>query len=101
MNLEKLEQLIIEWGTERGILPNPDMIAQFNKTMEETQELAQGIVSQNKDEVKDAIGDIIVTLVMQTQAWELTLTECVEQAYNDIKHRKGKMVDGMFVKDSK
>lgn len=99
MTLEEFETKIIDWGTQRGILPNPDMIAQFNKTMEETQELAQGIVSQNKAEVRDAIGDIFVTLVMQTQAWDLNMNDCVAQAWNDIKDRKGKMVDGQFVKE--
>ena len=100
MTLEEFETNIIDWGTQRGILPNPDMIAQFNKTMEETQELAQGIVSQNKAEVRDAIGDIFVTLVMQTQAWDLSMNDCVAQAWNDIKDRKGKMVDGQFVKEA-
>jgi len=99
MNIEQLEENIIAWGEERGIIPNVDPIAQFNKTMEEAGELAQGIVSQNTHEIKDAIGDIFVTLVMQTQAWELTMQECIEQAWNDIKDRKGKMVDGVFVKE--
>jgi NTP pyrophosphatase (non-canonical NTP hydrolase) len=100
MTLEEFEAKIVDWGTQRGILPNVDMIAQFNKTMEETQELAQGIISQNKAEVRDAIGDIFVTLVMQTRAWDIDMTECVAQAWNDIKDRKGKMVDGMFVKEA-
>ena len=99
MNLEQLEDNILEWGKDRGILPNVDPVAQFNKTMEEAGELAQGIVSQNHHEIKDAIGDIFVTLVMQTAAWNLTMQECVEQAWEDIKDRKGEMVDGVFVKD--
>lgn len=100
MTLEELETKIVGWAVERGILPHVDMIAQFNKTMEETQELAQGIISQNKDEVRDAIGDIFVTLVMQTRAWDLDMQECVTQAWNEIKHRKGKMVNGQFVKEA-
>ena len=48
----------------------------------------------------DAIGDIFVTLVMQTQAWNCTMAECVEGAYNVISKRTGKMVDGVFVKDN-
>lgn len=99
MNLETLEDEIIAWGEERGILPDVNPVAQFRKTMEETKELAVGIDTKNIDEVRDAIGDIFVTLVMQTQAWNLTMQECVEQAWDDIKDRKGKMVDGVFVKD--
>lgn len=100
VNLNKLEDKIVKWGEDRGIIPDVDPIAQFNKTMEEAGELAQGIVSNNLDEVRDAIGDIFVTLVMQTRAWNLNMTECVEQAWNDIKDRKGKMVDGQFVKEA-
>lgn len=99
MNLETLEDEIISWGEERGILPDVNPVAQFKKTMEEVQELSIGIDAKNIDEIRDAIGDIFVTLVMQTQAWELTMQECVEQAWNDIKDRKGEMVDGVFVKD--
>ena len=47
----------------------------------------------------DAIGDIYVTLVMQTGVWGLEMEECVEYAYTQIKDRKGKMVDGIFVKE--
>lgn len=99
MSLNNLETDIIAWGAEKGILPNPDKVAQFNKTMEEAGELAQGIVSNNRDEVSDAIGDIFVTLVMQCQAWDLTMEECVQGAYDIISKRTGKMVDGVFVKD--
>lgn len=100
MTLEELETKIVDWGTQRGILPNVDMVAQYNKTIEEMEELGEGIIKDNIEEVRDAIGDIFVTLVMQTQAWNLSMAECVEQAWNDIKDRKGKMVDGQFVKEA-
>ena len=100
MTLEEFETKIVEWGTQRGILPDVDMFAQFNKTMEEIQELEQAILAQHKTEVRDAIGDIFVTLVMQTRAWDMDMNECVAQAWNDIKDRKGKMVGGQFVKEA-
>jgi hypothetical protein len=48
----------------------------------------------------DAIGDIFVTLVMQTNAWNISMNECVQGAYDVIKQRTGKMVNGQFVKDA-
>lgn len=99
MNLEQLEKLINEWGTAKGILPNPDPMAQWRKSAEELQELCDAIEAKNRDEARDAIGDIFVTLVMQTNAWNLTMLECVETAYDEIKSRTGKMIDGQFVKD--
>lgn len=101
MNLVKLEKKIVEWGLEKGILPRPNALAQYSKTLEEVEELAIGIDREDIDEVRDAIGDIFVTLVMQAQAWDMTMQECVEAAYNDIKGRTGEMVDGVFVKNGK
>lgn len=99
MSLNTLEDLIVEWGTNKGILPNPDPRAQFSKTVEEVLELQEGIINKDIEEIKDAIGDIFVTLVMQTRAWGLDMEVCVDSAYRVISKRKGKMVDGVFVKD--
>jgi len=49
--------------------------------------------------VKDAIGDIMVTLIIQCKMQGMDLQDCLESAYNVIKNRTGKMVDGVFVKD--
>ena len=50
--------------------------------------------------VKDDIGDMIVVLINIAERNNLSLTQCLEEAYNDIKDRKGKMIDGVFVKES-
>ena len=69
------------------------------KTEEEIAELRKAIEERDVEEITDAIGDIFVTLVMQTQAWGLDMETCVEQAYKTISQRTGSMVDGKFVKD--
>lgn len=99
MSLDVAVQKINEWGEVKGILPNPDPFAQFFKTQEEVDELYAAIHKGSREEVKDAIGDIFVTLCMQCPAWNLTMAECVEHAYNIISKRTGKMVNGQFVKD--
>lgn len=52
-----------------------------------------------KNKIKDAIGDIFVTLVIQSEMHGFSLNECVAKAWNEIKNRKGQMIDGQFVKD--
>jgi NTP pyrophosphatase (non-canonical NTP hydrolase) len=99
MSLEKLEQQVLEWGALKGILPDPVALAQCNKTQEEVDELYMAIMHDDRAAAVDAIGDIIVTLIMQTQAWDTDLTECLSQAYKEISGRTGKMVNGVFVKD--
>lgn len=97
--LERLEQQIICWGLNKGILPDPNPIAQWRKTEEEVEELGEAIRDNDRDGAIDAIGDIIVTLIMQCQYWNVSLDTCVAQAYDVISKRTGKMVDGQFVKD--
>jgi NTP pyrophosphatase (non-canonical NTP hydrolase) len=99
MSLDTLNDQILEWGIEKGILPYAEPLSQLEKTEEEVAELRQAIYEHDVDEVQDAIGDIFVTLTMQAEAWNFTMEECVQAAYDVIKRRTGKMVDGKFVKD--
>ena len=100
MSLDSLDEQIIDWGVQKGILPHAEPLAQLDKTKEEVGELELAIYEHDIDEVKDAIGDIYVTITMQAEAWGFTMQECVQAAYDVIKHRTGKMVDGKFVKDN-
>lgn len=98
---------IIAWGVERNILgPNGEGTkrGQFKKTQEECLELFEAIIlgemySDAVELAKDAIGDVYVTLVMQAERWGLTIEECIEHSWNQIKDRKGRMVNGVFVKE--
>jgi len=100
MSLDSLDEQILDWGVQKGILPHAEPLAQLDKTKEEVGELELAIYEHDIDEVKDAIGDIYVTITMQAEAWGLTMEQCVQAAYDVIKHRTGKMVDGKFVKDN-
>jgi NTP pyrophosphatase (non-canonical NTP hydrolase) len=92
-------QLVEEWAEEKGILSKATPLTQAIKTQEEVNELYQAILDDNREEIKDAIGDIMVTLIIQCKMQGMDLQDCLESAYNVIKNRTGKMVDGMFVKD--
>lgn len=89
--------LIEEWARAKD-LHNADPKAQLCKLLEESGELAEGILKGRPEQVKDSIGDCVVVLTILAMQTDMTLFECVDYAYNEIKERTGKMVDGVFVK---
>ena len=97
----ELEALVLAWAEQKGILQNGTPIAQAHKTWEEVNELEEAIRNDDREEVIDALGDILVTIIIQAEMQGLSLTECLESAYNVIAKRTGKMIDGQCVKDAK
>ena len=101
MSYANTEISVIQWGEARGIVQNSTPYAQALKTKEELDELFDAISKQDVAAMKDAYGDILVTLVMGCACADLDLVECFKGAYNEIKHRKGHLTkDGIFVKES-
>jgi NTP pyrophosphatase (non-canonical NTP hydrolase) len=100
MDYNQLESLVVEWAANKGILEKATTAAQANKTMEECQELIDAIQDDNREEIADALGDILVTIIIQAKMQNMSLVECLEGAYNIIAKRTGKMVNGQFVKDA-
>ena len=96
MNLELLELAVTQWHEDRNLIDGSDDKAQFCKLIQECGELSDNIC-KGKD-VRDDIGDIIVVLINIAARNNLSLNECLQLAYDDIKDRNGKMVDGVFVK---
>ena len=99
MSLEGLEGMVITWADERGLFEGSSPRAQWEKTREEVGELGDAIDAEDAEGIKDGIGDTLVTLIVQANMQGLTLTECLTHAYSQIKDRRGKIVDGMFVKE--
>lgn len=95
---ERIETLVQLWHRDRNLIAGSTDKAQFTKLQEEVEELNQSITDGTS--LIDDIGDILVVLVNIAERNELTLTGCMEHAYNDIKLRRGKMVDGVFVKET-
>ena len=90
---------IVQWGEARGIVQNSTPLAQWRKTHEEVVELLQAIVVNDRKEMIDAYGDILVTLIMGCACADLNLVTCLEHAYEQIKDRKGHLtLEGIFVK---
>jgi NTP pyrophosphatase (non-canonical NTP hydrolase) len=97
---DKLIQSVELWADQRGLLVPENRPRQMLKVMEEVGETAAALARGNRRELKDGIGDSIVTLIILAAQSGFTATECLEAAYNEIKGRKGKTVDGVFVKES-
>lgn len=87
------------WSFDKG-LHQAESSKQYLKVAEETGEIAAALARSDKEELKDAIGDVMVTLIILAQQNSLTLEECLQTAYAEIADRKGKMVNGVFVKES-
>ena len=92
--------LIRDWAQVRGIYNSGDSKTQFAKLVEEVGELAQGILKNDKAEIKDAIGDIIVVVTNLAHLEQMKVEDCITSAYDEIKDRKGSMKNGTFIKKS-
>lgn len=97
--LGNLTVAIQRWAGDRCLIDGSTPASQTVKLMEEVGELAGGICKNKADVIKDSIGDTFVVLVIIAAQMRWSMEECVEAAYNEIKDRKGKMVDGVFVKE--
>ena len=92
--------LIRQWADERGIYKNGNTKTQYVKLLEESGELARAILKNDKPEFIDAIGDMVVVLTNLAALEGLKIEDCVTSAYKVIESRKGKMVNGTFVKET-
>ena len=90
---------IRQWADERGIYDKGDTKTQLIKLQEEMGELAKATLEKDHDEVVDAIGDMVVVLTNLAHLNGVHIETCIAEAYNVISKRKGKMINGTFVKD--
>ncbi|AFO70595.1 DNA binding protein [Staphylococcus phage SA11] len=96
--LDGLVSQVEEWSKDKGLdNNNPDR--QALKFYEEAGEVASALSRGNLEALKDGIGDTVVTLIILAQQHDMSLQECLEFAYDEIKGRKGKTVNGTFIKE--
>ena len=62
--------------------------------------MAASLSRGNLEALKDGIGDTVVTLIILAQQHDMILQECLQFAYDEIKGRKGKTINGVFIKES-
>ena len=97
--IDDWQDTIWAWATERNLIEGSTIEGQLGKLAEEMQELRDAIAKHDSRETQDAIGDMVVVLTVICEKLDLSLRRCMSGAYHEIKDRKGKMVNGQFVKE--
>lgn len=97
--ITELTARIEEWARERG-LDTADPAKQMLKLGEEYGELCQGLAKDRPEQVKDSIGDIYVVMTILSLQLGLDIEDCVMHSYSEIKDRKGKLVNGVYIKEA-
>lgn len=95
----KYEQEVIEWARAKGLLTDENAKNQLLKSFEEMGEVARAVLKNNHEDLIDGLGDVLVTLIILAEIKGLKLEFCLAEAYNVIKNRTGKTVDGVFIKN--
>ena len=107
--IQELIDNVRQWGVDKGITgPNGKgtLLGQLNKSQEELTETRDAAVACDlgfsaHHQLQDGIGDTTVTLILAAEMAGLRFEDCLQAAYDEIKGRKGKMVEGVFVKEVK
>ena len=87
------------WAEKRGLYEKGDTKTQLIKLYEESGELSQALLKNNKEEIIDAIGDSVVVLTNLAHLVGTDIESCIQSSYNEISNRTGKMFNGTFIKD--
>lgn len=95
---DNVQEKVIEWAKERQLVKLGNAPKQIIKLSEEVGELSSAFLKNDFAETKDAIGDIQIVLMILSEQLGIDYNKCLEDAYNVIKNRKGKTINGTFIK---
>ena len=93
----ELVKLIERWHEDRNLIAGSTDKDQVLKLIQELGELSDSVCKEK--DMKDDLGDMLVVMINIMKRNNITIEECLQKAYDDIKDRKGRMVDGIFVKE--
>ena len=97
--LDQLVKQVEQWSKDKNLHNgNPDR--QALKFYEEAGEVGAALSRNKMDDLKDGIGDTVVTLIILAQQHGWSLQECLQYAYDEISQRKGRTINGTFIKES-
>lgn len=116
MEFKELQEKVLAWADEKDLLHEENADKQFMKFIEEAFEFKTEFdffkLAYNREfkerqicldlerKLKLEMGDIFVTLIILCKQLDIDPMSCLESAYKKIKDRKGKTVNGQFIKES-
>ena len=95
----ELEKNVLNWANDKNLLKPENAKTQSMKIIEEIGETYRAYLKNDFYGLQDGIGDVVVTLIIFAAQNKMTLEGCLLMAWNEIKDRTGKTVDGTFIKD--
>lgn len=95
--LESLVKRVQQWHRDRNLIDGSTDKDQTLKLLQELGELSDSVCKEK--DIKDDIGDMLVVMINIATRNNVSLLDCLARAWEDIKDRKGRMVDGIFVKE--
>ena len=99
-DFEHERKQVIEWMNAKQLFDRSSPLMQMEKMIEEVYELEHEVRGHNRSTVEDELGDVLFTAVVQAGMWNLDPTECLAKAVKKVISRKGKMINGIYVKES-
>jgi NTP pyrophosphatase (non-canonical NTP hydrolase) len=90
---------ILAWADNKNLLKYENRFKQYSKLQEESNELYVAMLDDNKAEIIDGLGDCVIVLTILAEQLGYDLATCIEYAYDEIKNRTGKTLNGNFIKD--
>lgn len=100
LSADVLFDLVRQWAGDRNLIEGSNPQAQMLKLIEEIGELARAIAKGDTAGQIDGVGDALVVLTILAAQLGFKPEEALAAAYEEIRQRKGRMVDGIFVKES-
>ena len=97
--MDKLIENVRVWADQKNLLKKENSKAQMLKVLEEIGETAGALLKKNNKELIDGLGDSFVTLIILCYQLDLEPKDCLQTAWNEIKNRKGKTVNGTFIRE--
>ena len=97
--MDELINKVKIWANEKDLLKKENSQAQMLKVLEEVGETAGALLKNKNQEIIDGLGDSFVTIIILCYQLGLEPKDCLEAAWNEIKNRKGKTVNGTFIRE--
>lgn len=100
--MRELIDKTIQWAHDRNLIDQTPERArqQMLKVMSELGEFADEVAAGDINLQTDELGDVIVTLIITGKNLGIDIEDALQVAYDKIKDRKGKLINGVFVKEA-